>query len=319
MSKTSVFSRTSVFPVVYIVMSMVFWALSFVWIKVAYQSFDPITTVLFRLIISAGLLFGFLTITNRLKAIKKEDYKPILMLSFFEPFLYFMGESFGVKLVSSTLAAVIVSTIPLFATLFAFLFLKEKVTPLAVLGIVISFFGVGIMIFENGFELNASLLGILLMLVAVLSTIGYSLTLKNLSQKYSAINIVAYQNFIGIFMFAPFFFIWEYKGLINTNITGDSWIAVFQLAVFASSLAFIFFTKAIKFLGVAKTNMFTNLIPVFTALFAWWIIGDAIDTQKAMGIATVVMGLFVSQIKKRNNGARFRKIPTVSQQQSQGE
>ena len=300
--------KTSYSSVFYIVLSMIFWALSFVWIKVAYESFNPITTVVFRLIISAGLLFLFLLLTRRLILIKKEDIKMMLLLAFFEPFLYFMGEGFGVKLVSSTLAAVIVSTIPLFAALFAFLFLKEKITVWAVLGMFVSFFGIGIMIMENGFELRASLLGIMLMLVAVFSTIGYSLSLKKLSQKYSAINIVAYQNFIGIFMFAPFFFIWEYKGLMSASITAKSWIAVFQLAVFASSLAFIFFTKAIKFLGVAKANMFTNLIPVFTALFAWWIIGDAIDLQKTLGILIVVSGLFVSQIKPKKAETQFKKV-----------
>jgi len=296
-------SKANTSSVLYIIGSMIFWSFSFVWIKVAYESFNPITTVLFRLIISSALLFLFLLLTGRFTKIKKEDYKLILLLSFFEPFLYFMGESFGMQLVSSTLAAVIISTIPLFATLFAFLFLKERITILSVLGITISFFGVGTMIFENGFELNASLLGIALMFVAVLSTIGYSLTLKKVAQKYSPVNIIAYQNFIGIFMFLPFFFLWEYDELKHAKLTKDSWLAIIQLAIFASSLAFIFFTKALKNLGVAKSNMFINLIPVFTAIFAWWLRGDIIDTQKAMGIVIVVTGLFVSQIKKKKNEA----------------
>ncbi len=278
---------------------MICWAFSFVWVKVAYESFGPITTVFLRLIISAVLLFVFLIISRRLTKIKKEDYKLILLLSFFEPFMYFMGESFGMQLVSSTLAAVIISTIPLFATLFAFLFLKERITPLAIIGMAISFFGVGTMIFENGFELKASLLGILLMFVAVLSTIGYSLTLKKVAEKYSPVNIIAYQNFVGIFMFLPFFMMWEYKEVQEATLTSNSWWAIIQLAVFASSLAFILFTKALKNLGVTKSNMFINLIPVFTAIFAWWLRGDVIDGQKAIGIVIVVSGLFVSQIKKK--------------------
>ena len=100
-------------------------------------------------------------------------------------------------------------------------------------------------------------------------------------------------------MFAPFFFLWEYNELLNSNITTQSWLAVIQLAVFASSLAFILFTKALKHLGIAKTNVFANLIPVFTAFFAWWLRGDIIDIQKWVGIAIVVTGLFVSQIKKK--------------------
>ncbi|WP_027472576.1 DMT family transporter [Saccharicrinis fermentans] len=296
-------SKVSTASVLYIIGSMIFWAFSFVWVKVAYESFEPVSTVLIRLIISSGLLFLFLLLTGKMAAIKKEDYKLILLLSFFEPFMYFMGESFGMQLVSSTLAAVIVSTIPLFATLFAFLFLRERITVWAILGMAISFLGVGTMIFENGFELNASLLGIMLMFVAVLSTIGYSLTLKKLAHRYTAVNIIAYQNFLGIFMFLPFYFLWEHENLMRSTLSADSWLAIVQLAVFASSLAFIFFTKALKVLGVAKSNMFINLIPVFTAVFAWWLRDDVLDGQKAVGIVIVVSGLFVAQIKRINDEA----------------
>ena len=296
-------AKTKTSSFVYIVASMICWAFSFVWVKIAYESFGPISTVFLRLVISTVLLFAFLLLTRKIDKIKRKDFKHVLLLAFFEPFMYFMGESFGMQLVSSTLASVIISTIPLFATMFAFLFLKERITPITVLGITLSFFGVGTMIFENGFELSASFTGIALMFVAVFSAVGYTVVLKNLADKYSPVNIIAYQNLIGIFMFAPFLVTWELDELANADFSADSLLAILQLAVFASSLAFIFYTKALKFLGVAKSNMFINLIPVFTALFAWWLRGDLIDFQKALGIVIVVTGLFVSQIRKRKNEA----------------
>ncbi len=286
-----------------IIFSMIFWALSFVWVKEAYESFGPITTIFSRLIISTALLFLFLKATKKLQIIHKEDYKLILALSFFEPFLYFMCESHGIKIVSSTLASVIISTTPIFASIFAFLFLKEKLNKISVIGIIISFLGVGILIFENGFKLEASIWGILLMFGAVLSTIGYSLALKKLAFKYSPVNIIAYQNFIGIFMFMPIFLLTEFKSLSTIDFKLNSLLAIIQLAIFASSVAFILYTKAIKQLGVAKSNMFINLIPVFTALFAWWILKDKIDIQKIIGIAIVITGLFISQIRIKKNEA----------------
>ncbi len=282
-----------------IIFSMIFWAFSFVWIKVAYESFGPVTTIFLRLIISSVLLFAFLKLTRKHKPIAKKDYKLFLFLAFFEPFLYFMGESFGLLLVSSTLASVIISTIPLFSSVFAFLFFKEKLTWLSITGIIISFIGIGLLIFENGFVLTAPLLGIILMLLPVLATIGYSLILKKLAYKYSPVNIIAYQNLIGIVMFLPVFLIMEYKNIAETQIKTNAVLAIIQLAIFASSIAFILYTKAIKRLGVAKSNMFINLIPVFTALFAWWILGDQIDLQKAIAIIIVISGLFISQLKTK--------------------
>ena len=208
-----------------------------------------------------------------------------------------MCESFGIKIVSSTLASVIISTTPIFSSIFAFLVLKERLTLISIIGIIISMTGVAILIFEDGFQLSAPILGILLMFGAVLSTIGYSLSLKTLASKYPPVNIIAYQNLIGIFMFLPIFLIVEMNTLSEIDFKINAALAILQLAIFASSIAFIFFAKSIKQLGVATTNMFINLIPVFTAIFAWWILNDKIDLQKVFGIATVITGLFISQIR----------------------
>lgn len=292
-------AKNNISTYISIIVSMIFWAFSFVWVKEAYESFGPITTIFLRLIISATLLFLFLKLTKKLKRIDKEDYKLFLLLSFFEPFLYFMCESFGLKLISSTLASIIVSTVPIFSSVFAFLIFKERLTRINILGIFISFLGVGLLIFGDGLNFKASPLGVVLMFLAVLSTIGYSLSLKKLAHKYPPVNIIAYQNAIGIFMFLPVFLVLEAHTLKNIKINTNSIFALIQLAIFASSLAFIFFTKAIKTLGVAKSNMFVNLVPVFTAIFAWWILKEQIDLAKARAITIVIAGLFISQIKRK--------------------
>ena len=48
------------------------------------------------------------------------------MLALFEPFLYFLGESFGLTYVSATVGSVLISTIPVFATIGAWLIFREK-------------------------------------------------------------------------------------------------------------------------------------------------------------------------------------------------
>ncbi len=284
-----------------ILISMIFWAISFVWTKEAYESFGPVSTIFLRLVISTILLFLFLKVTGRLTVIQKNDFWQFLLLAFFEPFLYFIGESFGLKLVSSTLTSIIVSTTPLFTSVFAFLFLKEKLSFVNFAGIILSFLGIGIMIFEKDFTLSAPLKGIALLMLAVFSTIGYSMFLKNLTHKYSPVNIIAWQNFMGIFMFLPLFLTMEARDFSQTAIQSNSILAIIKLSIFASAIAFILFTKAIKTMGVAKSNMFINLIPVFTAIFAWIILDEKITLQKTTGIIIVITGLFISQIKKKKN------------------
>ena len=104
-------------------------------------------------------------------------------------------------------------------------------------------------------------------------------------------------------MFLPVFLSVEMHTIHSIQLKSNAVIAIIELAVFASTIAFITFTKSIKNLGVSKSNIFINLIPVLTAFFAWWILDDSITVQKATGITIVIAGLFISQIKKRKHAA----------------
>ncbi len=185
--------------------AMAIWAMSFIWSKMALEVYSPIAVIFLRLIVSTVLIFLFLIISNQLQPIQKGDIKWFILLSVFEPFLYFIGENFGLQLISTTLASVIISTIPLFVPILAFFVLKERISVMNIIGIVISITGVLMMVVDKGFSLNAPLNGILLMGLAVFSATFYGLILKHLSHRYSGYSIVAYQNIGGIVYFLPFF------------------------------------------------------------------------------------------------------------------
>jgi drug/metabolite transporter (DMT)-like permease len=236
---------------------------------------------------------------GKLDRILRKDIKTFILLSFLSPFLYFLGESYGVSYMSSTLAAVIIATIPLFSPIGAYYYLKERISMMNFLGIVVSVVGVAIVIFHDGFELiDVSLIGIGFMSLAVVSALGYSLIIKKMTDRYNVFTIVAYQNLIGIFFFLPLFFMLDFKHFIQVKPTWDVIIPLLNLGVFASTFAFIFFTYSIKNLGISRANIFTNAIPVLTAIFAYFILGEVITTLKLVGILVVVLGLFLSQLKK---------------------
>ena len=280
---------------------MIFWAFSFVWVKQAFTSFEPFTVVFFRLLISAIVLFTILKTIKQLTPLKKQDIKWFAILAFFEPFLYFLGESYGLTVVSSTMGAVIVSTIPLFAPIADRFFFKAKITGLNIIGIVISFSGVLIIILEKDLSLNAPLYGILLVFMAVFAAIGYTVVLKKIPLHYNAVSIITYQNAIGVFYFLPLFLIFDIRDIDVNTISSEAVWAIVQLAIFASSIAFIFFTYSIRIIGITKANAFVNLIPVFTAIFAWWLLDEPLTLKKFIGIGVVIGGVLISQIKRKKS------------------
>ena len=286
-------------PYTALVLAMIFWSFSFVWFKIANRSYDPIAIVFIRLCMSIVFLSVFLWVTKRFTRIRKGDRKYFLLLSIFEPFLYFLGESFGLTYVSSTVGSVIISTIPVFAVIFAFVIYREKLKLINYLGVIVSFAGVLIFITNSTGSITLNPKGLALMFLAVVSATGYNMVLHRLASDYDPVTIVNIQNIIGAILFLPLFLIFDLQDLLATGIVAESFGAVVLLAVFASCGAFVLFAYSVRHLGIARANIFSNLIPVFTALFAFFIVGDTITLRNGIGMIIVIAGLFLSQARKK--------------------
>jgi drug/metabolite transporter (DMT)-like permease len=283
-----------------VVLSMIFWSFSFIWFKAANKTFHPITIVFIRLLFSVILMTTFLVVTKNYMKIKKTDRKLFLMLALFEPFFYFLGESFGLTYVSATVCSVIISTIPVFATVSAWLIFKEKLKAINYAGIITSFLGVLIFILNTDGSLSFSIKGLGLLTLAVLSAVGYNLTLSRLVGTYSPVYIVNVQNLIGAILFLPLFLILDFKHFIYTSFTFNMFKPIIELSIFASCGAFILFAYSVRNMGISRANVFTNCIPVFTALFSFILIGDKLTVQNIAGMVIVIAGLFMSQMNGSN-------------------
>lgn len=281
-----------------IILAMVFWSFSFIWTRVAIHSFQPMTLITLRLTIASILLFIVSKSTGKFQKLRRKDFKWFILLAFFEPFLYYVGETYGLTTVKSTLAAVIVSTIPLFAPVLAFFVLRERISLANILGIVVSLVGVFFVIYEPIGGFNANPAGVALMFLAVFAAICYATVLRKIPSYYSNMNVIFYQSLIGLVFFIPTFFLTDYPAIQLIHVSKESLIALFMLSVFASVIAFVLFAGAVRQVGVTRTNVFVNLIPVFTAILSWFILGEILTFSKWVGIIVVVFGLFVSQVGK---------------------
>jgi drug/metabolite transporter (DMT)-like permease len=279
---------------------MIFWSFSFIWFKIANETFHPITIVFIRLFLSVILLTIYLVITRNYMKIRKKDRKLFLMLALFEPFFYFLGESFGLTYVSATVCSVLISTIPVFATIGAWLIFKERLKAINYAGIILSFIGVLIFILNTDGSISFNIKGLGLLLLAVLSAVGYNLTLSRLVGTYSPVYIVNVQNIIGAVLFLPIFLILDFKHFISITYTFEMFKPIIELAVFASCGAFILFAYSVRHMGITKANVFSNCIPVFTALFSFILLREKLTFQNVAGMSVVIAGLFMSQMGGKN-------------------
>jgi drug/metabolite transporter (DMT)-like permease len=72
--------------------------------------------------------------------------------------------------------------------------------------------------------------------------------------------------------------------------------------IFSSSLAFIFYSMSVRETGIARSNVFTNLIPIFTATTSFILLGEQLTMLKLIGILVVIFGLVLTQRKRNIRG-----------------
>jgi drug/metabolite transporter (DMT)-like permease len=293
-------------------LAMLFWGFSFIWTKMLLVHIKPISIITLRLIISGIFLVLSGILIRKLQKMKLEDIGLFAFMAFLEPFLYFLGETNGLNYVSATISAVLIALIPLLAPFAAWMFYKEKLTLINFLGILISFLGVGLVILKDDFSFNAEPKGILLMGLAVFSAIGYSVVVIKAVKKYNIFTIITFQNLIGAIYFIPLFLIVDLEHFQTVNLNVEILRPLLALAILASSLAFMLFTYGIRELGIVKANAISNAIPIFTAVFAYFLLDERLTVINITGIFIVITGLLLSQLKKglhiRHRIISFRKV-----------
>lgn len=289
-----------------IISATLFWGFSFIWIKIVYRELSPAAMVFFRFVLATAFMLIYLAFFRRARQMQRKHLLWFILLGFFDPFLYFLFESLGLSLVDASTAAVIVATTPLFAPAAAFLMYRERISPGFFAGLIISMFGVFLVIVSPDYSFSAEPLGVLFMFLAVISSIAYLAVLKKLSSDYRPMTIITYQNIFGLLFFTPVFLFYGMDGLTLESFTFPVVISLAQLALFATCLAFIFYVYALHNMGINKTTIFINATPIFTAFFAWLLLGDELSLRKVMGIAIVIAGLSLSQMNNPIMGVRKR-------------
>jgi drug/metabolite transporter (DMT)-like permease len=278
--------------------AILLWGMSYIWTDRLIGQGIPIFYFVFVRIFMAGIiLFLFNTAYARIKRIQKQDLGKFLLLAFFEPFIYFICETFGLKLTGSpTISAMVIATIPIFSIGAGIAFFNEKISILNVVGISLSLIGIVLVAMAKGDLGEHFIWGIVLLLIAVIAEVGHASITKSLSGNYSSQTIVMYQFLIGSVYLLPLF-LW--KGLdgfdYEVYFDGDVWYPIICLAVLCSSLAFSLWVSTIKNLGVAKSSIFSALIPVASAMIAWAIGHEMLNDRQWFGIALSTLGVILSQ------------------------
>lgn len=306
-----------IIPYLSVIAAMLIWAGAGIAVKEALIVFTPLTLIVLRFTIAVllMLLVGVVFRKNEvlgLQCVDKRDIPLFMLGGLFQPFLYFIFETYTYQsFASPTIAEAMLSTQPVLAPIFAFILLRERVTRNNIIGIIISTIGVLMLLLvgTNNFALGNPW-GIVLAIVTVSMSVSYSVVLRRIPTRYSALSIVFY---VQSFALLLFYIVWGVMGeasnlqpildlALNSSAQfQQSGLAVLYLAIFASVAAFVLFCYTVREIGVTRANVFNNVRPVFTALLMWLLFDEVLPVWKLVGICIIVIGLFISQKSRKIN------------------
>lgn len=302
--------RTKIITYILITSSVIFWGISFILTKELFLTEEHMTVTILiamRLAIASAVMLPALALTRRLQRIRKEDVKWFLLLALCEPFIYHLCETNGVRLVSGSLASVVIATIPLFVPFGMWAAYRNRISPMLLIGVILSLGGVFLML--NG-ELDvqgSTLNGLLFLGGAVFIAVVYTLLLVKVVDKYHPLVVTTWQNVIGLAYFLPLMLAFDSSALPLLSWSPKMMMLLLVLGLFCSTLAYAGYNYGVRNLGASEACIFNNAIPIFSLIAALLIGQESFSWGKLVGMCIVIAGVVISQIK-----------PTSGNQESQG-
>ncbi|MCO1604216.1 DMT family transporter [Desulfosporosinus nitroreducens] len=279
------------------VLTSLLWSGAFITGKFSVQEFPPFALTFFRFLFALPFIFTILYLKEPKNLFPHgKQWPALLLLGFIGTFcyhvLFFTSLNYTTAINSSLIGAIN----PMLTTLLAAMFFGEKLTPLRIVGIFLSFSGVFLFITNGDLQLISQFQvnhGDFLMLIGVLCFSVYSLLSRRFMKQYelTPFMITAYTFLICVVISGPFV-LWENPSTYLSATTARGWLSILYMSVFASVLGYLFQAIAIQRIGAPRTAVFINLVPIFTIIQSITILGESITLIKIVCAAIVIIGVY---------------------------
>lgn len=286
--------RQDVLAVAAILAAVFLWGGSFAGMRVAVQVMNPWSVMWLRMIIATVLL---IPLASKLipSDYRKGDWKLLIPMVLFQPCLYFLLESYALRLTTSSQAGVISAALPLMVAFGARLVLSEAIPRTAYSGLLLSLLGVACLTLLQGSAGAAGdpLLGNTLELFAMASAAANMIILKRLCQRYNPWTLTAMQVFAGAIFFLPGLFLMVRSD--NSYWTPQLVLILLFLGSFVTLGAFGLYNWGMSRISASRASAFINLVPVNAVFLGWVLLGEALTLPQCAAALAVIGGVWLSQ------------------------
>jgi len=277
------------------------WASAFFNIKIATYSYGPITIACLRILFGAIPVI-LLCMYQRIKieAFSK-DWKWFAAIGFINLVIPFFLIAYGVQKVQSNLAAILMSSTPISATILAHIYTdKEKINFYKIVGILLGFSGIVYLFSDNLLITKDNFFSALMILLgSTFYVIGGILTLK-ISHKKNE-NVTASILIWGTIIILPISIIFEQPWNFTPRL--DSTLSLIYLGIFPTGIAWLLRFMILKNNGVVFQSQVAFLIPIFGVILGYIFLQEIITSKVMLSLIAVVLGIYF--VKKSTTSKNF--------------
>ena len=274
------------------------WGLSFAVMKILLNVIDPMQILSLRWTLAA-IVFGAMFCMGKIKIdLRSPCLKFAVIAGLMEPCIYSILEIYGVDLMSASLAAIFIATIPTMTLIFGAILFRRKIILLNAVGIVLAFAGVCIAtVLSPGFSVSGSLLGVICMETAVISAAFYAFSVSKASEEFDAKAITFIMSVMGTIAFNIISLLMGYgAGTYTAFFT--NWhvlLGILFLGVGCSVFGYAAMNVLLSLIDEATANSLVgNLTTVIGVIGGIVLAGDQWGVFTIIGMLLTITGVWLS-------------------------
>lgn len=265
------------------------WASAFAGIRAGLEGYTPGALALLRFLIASFCMAILYSRIPKKNPMTWRDRLLLLLNGMFGLGLYNIALNYGELEVSSGIASFIISLSPLVTLIFALFFLGETITFSMVFGMLVSVFGVGMIMFGKTHHF-AMQLALFYVFIAMVIGGVYSVLQKPFLRKYHAIAVTSY------IIWGAALLLSIYSREMWSNLHTASWHAtcsIIYLGIFPATGGYIAWSYALKEMPASQASNYLYFMPIIATVIGWVWLGEVPTLLSLVGGIVALIGVWI--------------------------
>ena len=266
------------------------WGANWPAMKLSLAEVEPWTFRTACLLVGAFGLFGIaLSFGQRLR-IPREDLKPVILLALLNVSVWHIVTAFGITLIEAGRASMIAYTMPLWATILSVTFLRERLSPIQVVGLAAGIAGIALLLLPAATGISQSLTGALLMFTAAITWAIGVIGMKRVQWRMPVVQLTAWQLAIGgLPILAGMIIAGRPSSLLQISWAGG--ISLFYACVVGMIFCHYAWFKIVQLFPASIASISMLGVPVVGLLSSAFILGEPIGMTDVAALLLIVTAL----------------------------